>query len=33
MAIMGVTIGLSFGLAILVGPPLAAIIGLSGISG
>jgi predicted MFS family arabinose efflux permease len=31
MAVVGITIGLSFGLAVLVGPPLAAAIGLSGL--
>jgi predicted MFS family arabinose efflux permease len=31
MAVVGITIGLSFGLAVLVGPPLAAAVGLSGI--
>ncbi len=31
MAVVGVTIGLSFGLAVLIGPPLAAAVGLSGI--
>lgn len=30
MAVVGITIGLSFGLAMLVGPPLAAAVGLSG---
>ena len=31
MAVVGITIGFSFALAILVGPPLAAAVGLSGI--
>jgi len=31
MAVVGITIGMSFGLAVLIGPPLAAAVGLSGI--
>jgi len=31
MAVVGITIGLSFGLAVMVGPPLAALVGLSGV--
>ncbi len=31
MAVIGITIGMSFGVAVLVGPPLAAAVGLSGI--
>jgi predicted MFS family arabinose efflux permease len=31
MAVIGIAIGLSFGLAVLIGPPLAAAVGLSGI--
>jgi predicted MFS family arabinose efflux permease len=31
MAVVGITIGLSFALAVLIGPPLAAAVGLSGI--
>ncbi len=31
MAVVGITIGLSFGVAVLIGPPLAAAVGLSGL--
>jgi len=31
MAVVGITIGLSFGLAVMIGPPLAALAGLSGV--